>query len=90
MNWNIERLIESTDGEDLLFCEIMKQLLENGVGEDTATMQALRTLSEMSWCLVEDTPTFFNEAIENIYYDLKIETLKAILGDSIFNAIYEE
>jgi hypothetical protein len=91
MNWNINNLREAQeDGDFTLYREMMEQLKANGVREDTATMQAFRTLAEMSWCLVEEVPNFFSKAIESIYYDLKIETLKTILGNSIFNAIYEE
>ena len=91
MNWNISKLREAQeDGDFTLYCEIMEQLLENGVKEDTITMQTLRTLKEMSWCLVENVPNFFSEPIESIYYDLKIETLKCILGSATFKTVFEE
>ena len=91
MKWNIEKLRINAENSDFeLYCEIMEQLLENGVKEDTITMQALRTLKEMSWCLVENVPNFFSEPIESIYYDLKIETLKCILGSATFETIFEE
>ena len=41
MKWNIEKLRINAENSDFeLYCEIMEQLLENGVKEDTITMQA--------------------------------------------------
>lgn len=96
MKWNIEKLIEANEtGDATLYFEIIQQLKENGMNEDTTTMQTLRTLIEMSWTVVEyelGQETVFTKAIYDLYYnkDLKEKTLIDILGNDIFDAIYEE
>lgn len=95
MQWNIEKLIEASEtGDATLYFEIIQQLKENGMNEDTTTMQTLRTLIEMSWTVVEyelGQETVFTKAIYDLYYnkDLKEKTLIDILGNDIFNVIYE-